>query len=91
MEVSRRGFLGAMLVACAAPVIVRAESLMRIKPVVSDSQRLLTFDEITREAMKLLHQKIRFEMTRQHDGFDFAYPGSKILTIRRPLTYGVQG
>lgn len=30
---NRRGFLGAMLTACAAPAIVRADSLMRIVPV----------------------------------------------------------
>lgn len=29
----RRGFLTAMLAACAAPALVRAESIMRIKPV----------------------------------------------------------
>ena len=29
---NRRGFLGAMLAACAAPAIVRADSLMRIIP-----------------------------------------------------------
>lgn len=29
----RRGFIGSILVACAAPAIVRADSLMRIVPV----------------------------------------------------------
>jgi hypothetical protein len=29
---TRRGFLGAMLAACAAPAIVRADSLMRVIP-----------------------------------------------------------
>lgn len=29
---NRRGFLGSILVACAAPAIVRADSLMRIVP-----------------------------------------------------------
>jgi hypothetical protein len=31
---NRRGFLGTMLAACAAPAVVRAESLMRVKPIV---------------------------------------------------------
>lgn len=30
----RRGFLGAMLAACAAPAVVRAGSLMRINPAI---------------------------------------------------------
>jgi polygalacturonase len=29
----RRGFLGSMLAACAAPAIVRADSLMRVIPI----------------------------------------------------------
>jgi hypothetical protein len=33
ITMNRRGFLGAMLTACAAPAIVRADSLMRIVPV----------------------------------------------------------
>lgn len=31
---NRRGFLGAILAAAAAPVVVKAESLMRVKPIV---------------------------------------------------------
>lgn len=33
---NRRGFLGSILVACAAPAIVRADSLMRIVPIDTD-------------------------------------------------------
>ena len=39
---NRRGFLGAMLAACAAPAIVRAESLMRIAPVAPPQGFVLT-------------------------------------------------
>jgi hypothetical protein len=34
---NRRGFLSAMLTACAAPAIVRADSLMRIVPLIESA------------------------------------------------------
>ncbi len=37
----RRGFLGAMLAACAAPAIVRAGSLMRINPAIVPDDRVV--------------------------------------------------
>ena len=33
---NRRGFLGSILAAAAAPAIVRADSLMRIRPITED-------------------------------------------------------
>jgi len=43
--VTRRGFLGAMLAACAAPAIVRSESLMKIIVPKKEIIRLDTFIE----------------------------------------------
>jgi hypothetical protein len=41
---NRRGFLGAILATCAAPAIVRADSLMRIVP---RRTYVLTLDDVT--------------------------------------------
>ena len=66
---NRRDFLGAMLAACAAPAIVRADSLMRIVPrettVVTPFEavavtRYMTMDEIVREALRLAHENVVF-------------------------------
>lgn len=54
---TRRGFLGAMLAACAAPAIVRADSLMRVIPL--DTEILLPPDpvkEFLKAADELLAQ-----------------------------------
>jgi len=67
--IDRRGFLGAMFAACAAPAIVRADSLMRIVP--TDTvilpanwaqaleynlieNQFLTCQLVTREALRIL-------------------------------------
>lgn len=72
---NRRGFLGAMLAAGAAPAIVRASSLMplwvpRVNPyeviVTVPGNKLLTFDQVTREALRLLHRNMTFIGTVNH-------------------------
>jgi hypothetical protein len=69
---NRRSFLGTMLAACAAPAIVRASSLMKLAPgmvelesglVVPTSTlrtggQLLTIEEITREALRVLNKNM---------------------------------
>lgn len=71
---NRRGFLGSILVAAAAPAIVRADSLMRVIPrdlvILPSEQRfvtatfegnqMLTVDQITREALKILEDNLKF-------------------------------
>lgn len=75
-RVNRRGFLGSILLAGVAPAIVRADSLMRIVPIetlveqvdVTDlviasrmpGNSLLSIDMITREALKIAHEKFAF-------------------------------
>lgn len=39
--IDRRSFLGSMLALCAAPAIVRAESIMRIRPIWDADNRLI--------------------------------------------------
>ena len=65
---NRRDFLSAMLAACAAPAIVRADSLMRIVPrettVVTPFEavavaRYMTMDEIVREALREAHKSVK--------------------------------
>ena len=74
--ISRRGFLGSILAAAAAPAIVRASSLMKIaSPVLlptfeetlaitgavsGGGNTLLTIDMITKEALRILHKNIAF-------------------------------
>lgn len=59
----RRGFLGSILALAAAPAIVRADSLMRLVPVETTvvvpslGNRLLTIEEITREALRIAHEQ----------------------------------
>lgn len=63
----RRNFLKAMLAACSAPAIVRADSLMQINPNwdsglyvdvdIDRGNRIMTLEEITAEALRVLHKK----------------------------------
>lgn len=66
---NRRGFLQSILVAAAAPAIVRADSLMRIIPrdlavmdigVGAYDVEILTIDQITREALRIAHENLLF-------------------------------
>lgn len=97
---SRRGFLAGILAACAAPVIVRAESLMAVKPALLIpaaepltlevyGNTLLTPAMITREALKILHAKLNFISRWDREYGDiFATPG-QTLKIRLPQSYAI--
>lgn len=52
---NRRGFLLGCIAACTAPAIVRAESLMRIAPLGSDTLSLARLEALGR-AMELAYQ-----------------------------------
>lgn len=83
----RRGFLGAMLAACAAPAIVRADSLMRIVPrdalifhpdefgLAIHGNRLLTIEQIVRESLRIAHQNMNF-IGAINRGFDESFSNS---------------
>ncbi len=67
---NRRGFLASMLACGAAPAIVRAESIMRIKPIVLPGEAefeavvarntLIPIDQIRREALAILERNLMF-------------------------------
>lgn len=70
---NRRGFLGAMLAACAAPAIVRAGSLMRINPAIVPDDRVVIItqygtdighmvEEALGERMQLIREMIAYEV-----------------------------
>lgn len=91
---NRRGFLGSILALGAAPAIVRADSLMRLVPVDTlialdvphvGGNRLLTLEEITREALRIARDKARFiaNVNRSYE----AARGDTIK-IRMPNRYG---
>lgn len=82
---NRRGFLGSLLAAAVAPAIVRADSLMRIVPTettilsaleqfvvtsVGSGNTLLTMEEITRQALRIAHEKMVFigHLSHPHHG-----------------------
>lgn len=95
---NRRGFLGSILAACAAPAIVRADSLMRIVPreatIITSTDgitwgaanRLLTIDEITRETLKVLERNMVFGQSVNRDVPDwyYGYGSGKHVIVRRP-------
>lgn len=67
-ELSRRGFLGAMMAACAAPAIVRAQSLMKI---VVPSDKII----ITSNSLVPGDEWIDFQMSGGHgDYYNETYP-----------------
>lgn len=49
---NRRGFLGILAGAIAAPVIVRADSLMKIAPIVLPETKILTLDDFARDIIE---------------------------------------
>lgn len=66
---NRRGFLAGIIAAAAAPAIIRTPGLiMPIKPALLEigaeintwGPTLLTHPELTRHALAILHQKLRF-------------------------------
>ncbi len=83
----RRGFLGAMLAACAAPAIVRAGSLMRINPAIVGVP-MVGFDQafFTREALRIAHSRLNFIANLNRE-YDTAWqPGARIV-VRAPIAY----
>ena len=82
---NRRGFLGGMIAAVAAPAIVRVDGLMRVRGIVMPvpTRTNLTISEITRHARVML-----WKIDRQYDE-EFAMLGAKIgtsLRIRLPIS-----
>lgn len=95
----RRGFLKAILAAGAAPAIVKASNIMPLFvrrdsglliPSVEEfaigapaGNTLLTIDQITREALRLAHEKMTF-INSINSQFDSQFGGGQRITIRRP-------
>lgn len=99
---NRRSFLSGILAACAAPAIVRADSLMRIVP--RDTSILLgdydviveagpSYAQITREALRVAHEKARFISSINRDyeeAFAEGFASTRELRIRMPNAYKVR-
>jgi len=94
---NRRGFIGSILAIGAAPAIVRASSLMRVQGIivptleevvaVNSGNSLLTFDLITREALRVMEKNLILGQ-RVNAQFDSSFKGnSATIRIRRPITY----
>lgn len=77
---SRRGFLGVLAGALAAPLVVRAESIMPVRWVDMASKGPLTAAQIVREANRVLREV----MATRDIG-----PMSKLLTLSAPKQSGV--
>ena len=98
MMLRRRGFLGGLAAAFAAPSIVRIESLMPVRvpiwTVPRNSNTLLTIDMITRKTMRLwnttnpLMQKIDADYPESF-AFAFGHVGTP-LKIRLPANYQIR-
>ena len=72
----RRGFLGSLLAAGVAPAVVKIQNLMPIfnrgatglwmpeqeivAPVLAGGNQILTIDQITKEALRILHKNLTF-------------------------------
>ncbi len=99
---NRRGFLGAILALGAAPAIVRAESLMRIKPVLlpgDDFQyfpglgvalprnALITPTILAQEALEILERHLVFA-PRIEPGAVHRVRSAQTITVRKPRRYG---
>lgn len=81
---TRRGFLGAMLAACAAPAIVRADSLMRVIPreteiLVPAPQRSLAdqLEDARQRAIAQLREEIDAQALHEAT-LQFDRPGLKV-------------
>ena len=77
---NRRGFLGTMLAACAAPAIVRADSLMRIVPV--DTYLVDPYEEIDLSEYALQQAIIDIANFVDKRGIRIAVLPTKIITTR---------
>ena len=86
----RRGFLGAILAAGAAPAIVRIGSLMPVQSIIVPTtrqvvdvlygNRLLTIEQITREALIILENQLTFT-TRVNDAWGFPYRVGDLIRV----------
>lgn len=94
---NRRGFLASMLASAMAPAVVRAESIMRIRPIVLPGEgefdalmaRVAAHSSINaflaREALQILEAKLHFPAAMDRK---CALPvASGRITIRRPALY----
>ena len=80
---NRRGFLSGIIALCAAPAIVRVGSLMPVRvPLITSP--LLTPTEITRAALKILHEKLDFVSVINHQYDTEAMRVGSVLKIRLP-------
>lgn len=102
-RMTRRGFLSSILALCAAPAIVRADSLMRIVPretlivpsgmamMMADQIRVrqaLTMEMITREVLRIAHEKIAFvDSLNRQFDAGWSTADSGVIRIRRPVAY----
>lgn len=90
---NRRGFLGAMLAACAAPAIVRADSLMRIVPretlIAEWDGSVLTSQKVARECLRILQNNLRFAVDVSR-GWDTEYKFESAILIRKPRRYALE-
>ena len=95
---NRRGFIGSILAIGAAPAIVRASSLMRVQGIivptlgevvaVNAGNSLLTIDQITKVALRVLEKQMRDSGSILVEGNWVKDPlQSNVIRIRRPLTY----
>lgn len=95
----RRGFLAGMLAACAAPAIVRADSLMRIVPrelellvpnvIVGTGNYLLTPEMITKEALAILSKNLEMS-AHVSSQYDESFKSlNNTLRIRRPRKFEI--
>lgn len=65
---NRRGFLGSILAAGMAPVIVKAEILMPVRqiwvpssvPAFVPRNNLITAEEVARQSLKILRERLNF-------------------------------
>lgn len=83
----RRTFLGTMLAACAAPAIVRADSLMRIVPIKAPYYVMVcndprSFYGISLEEQQLEDAMIKIAQYRNDTGEIIAVLPTKIITTR---------
>ena len=91
---NRRGFLGGILAACAAPAIVRSQNIMRVfAPVESGLllpvAGLLTIDMITRETLRILHEKLSL-VSSVNNQFDASFANPGVIRVRAPLQYAAR-
>lgn len=97
---NRRGFLGSILAACAAPAIVRAQSLMpgrgivlaTLPEIAKHGNTFASIDAITREALKILETEIALADVKKFDGEDhylWLPSEPKVIRIRKPQRYTV--